>query len=375
MRISQTACGPACAYLAAALLLAACSTTDPPEDPQPAAAKSASLTGADSAAAPTVQEAEEVALQEPVPKAEATVEEQSGAFRLSPALRRLVNMLELGSSYSAEAGQWTFKGAERSLVLRKDSRVAKLDGVTVMLDAPFERSWGLWSLGRSDRETVFETAFRKEPRSSYIRSIVIDPGHGGSEPGARNDKLDLLEKDLNLDVALRLQKELEDLDYQVALTRYDDRFVPLADRPLSANSAQADLFVSLHFNAAVNSESKGLETYMLTPSGEKSTSSSSPSPSDELSLPGNRFYRESFELAFGIQQAMVDQLRRGDRGVKKARFAVLKSLDCPGVLVEGGFISNDGEAQLIATAGYRERLAQAIASAIHRYASEGEDKD
>ncbi len=269
----------------------------------------------------------------------------------------------------SEGADWVLSKGDNAIVLTEKSRFVLVNGIQVYLDSPLQaRKGGRSVLSKSDESLLLPTVFDGGASvASPVETIVIDPGHGGLEDGAKNEPLGLLEKEMNLDVAKRLQAHLESLGFETVLTRYDDRLVPLKERPAIANSAKADLFVSVHFNGSLEPEANGLETYMLTPEDQSSTAGSE--PGDDLSfLPGNRFDRENFTFAFAVQREMVERLGLADRGVRKARFAVLKTLDCPGILVEGGFLSNDEEALLVSTAGYRERLALALAESIASYA-------
>lgn len=267
--------------------------------------------------------------------------------------------------------EWELSKNGSNLLLKEESRQAYLNGVMLFLDTPLNKEHGKWGLSDSDERLLlgYLSGVAKESRS--IQTIVIDPGHGGSEDGSKNEDQGIVEKDMNLDVALRLQKHLESRGLKVVLTRYDDRLVELKERPKIANAAEADLFVSVHFNAAANKEARGVETYLLTPAGQVSSADESVTADESIPFPGNRFDLENFDLAYRIQESMLDRLKQTDRGVRKARWAVLKGLNCPGVLVEGGFISNESEAMLVGTAGYRERLAAALAEAIARYAASG----
>lgn len=264
--------------------------------------------------------------------------------------------------------QWALVKGSTKLVVKEDSRMAVLDEVNIWLDSPLTETKHGWSLGDSDESILLPWVFGDREPHSEVVTIVIDPGHGGSENGSRNKRLSLVEKDLNLDLSLRLQKHLDSLGFKTVLTRYDDRQVDLKKRPEIANAAKADLFISVHFNAASNKDAAGLETYMLTPAGQVSTGDTSVSESEELGFRGNQFDMQNFDLAYRIHRSMTTRLKRVDRGLKKARWAVLKGLECPGVLVECGFLSNESEAQLLSTAGYRERVALALAEAITAYA-------
>ncbi len=238
-----------------------------------------------------------------------------------------------------------------------------MNGITLFLSEPFKRRLGGYALSDSDFETILVPAMTSVIGALRSKTIVIDPGHGGSENGARNDGLNLLEKDLNLEVSNRLRELLEKDGYKVVLTRYDDRLVPLEERSRIANRANAGLFISIHFNAALNGEAVGLETYMLTPAGAISTGDEEAGEGSHA-WPGNSFDQLNFKIGATMQRRIVEDLQRVDRGFKRARFKVLKDLECPGVLVECGFLSNDKEALLVNTPVYRQKLAEALAQVL-----------
>lgn len=259
--------------------------------------------------------------------------------------------------------RWQVTLGERVLTLTEKSRKADLDDTVLFLNEPFKRRKGFFALSDSDFRYTLIPAFA--PIEGTLRSevIVIDPGHGGSERGARNDSLGLLEKDLTLDVSYRLKTLLEELGYKVLLTRYDDRLVPLEERTKIANRSNAGIFVSVHFNAALNLEAIGLETYVLTPPGAASTNDQEPGL-DAQAWPGNAFDLLNFDLGFQIHKRLIDDLQRTDRGLKRARFKVLKGLECPGILVECGFLSHAKEALLVNTPVYRQKLAESLAKSL-----------
>ncbi|MBK1876358.1 N-acetylmuramoyl-L-alanine amidase family protein [Pelagicoccus mobilis] len=289
------------------------------------------------------------------------------------SLKAIAKRLNAKLERFPEEKEWKLSKEGRTLVLKENSRIAFLDGIKVFLDRSLKKSGAYWSLGESDEKIILEPVFGVSATVSQVSTVVIDPGHGGSQDGTKNESLGVLEKEMTLDVSLRLSEHLEKAGFKVVLTRYDDRLVGLDDRAKMANGLKADLFVSVHFNAALNKEAKGLETYLLTPAGEPSSSSSEPG-GDVVAYPGNRFDAANFELAYRIQSSLLERLGREDRGVKKARFRVLKSLDCPGVLAECGFVSNRDEGLLVSTAGYRERVAQALADAILEYAKSSKEE-
>jgi N-acetylmuramoyl-L-alanine amidase len=197
--------------------------------------------------------------------------------------------------------------------------------------------------------------------------IVIDPGHGGSDGGTQGSRQQL-EKNLALDWALRLKPLLEDNGWEVHLTRATDTDVSLAERIALADRVGADLFVSLHFNGLSGDVNTcGVETFCTTPAGLPSTVKRNGEDNPGLAFPNNSFDTENIRWAYRVQRELVAATQAKDGGVRRARFmAVLRGQRRPAVLVEGGFLSNPDEAQRIATAAYRQKLAQAVAQAIGR---------
>ncbi len=198
--------------------------------------------------------------------------------------------------------------------------------------------------------------------------MVIDAGHGGVDTGTQNKAHRLDEKVFALDVALRLQALLGDERWRVLQTRTEDRFVPLGERAEFANKEKADLFVSIHFNAVANNSTvRGTETYVLTPRFQRSTSSLTASAEDKVEQVGNRHDAWSAVLGHRMHRELLSRLKTDDRGLKRARFAVLRLVDCPAVLIEAGYLSNDDEARRIADEDYREEIARALHAAILAY--------
>ncbi len=216
-----------------------------------------------------------------------------------------------------------------------------------------------------------------------VARIVIDPGHGGRDPGAEGDGRN--ESDIVLDIALRLEKLLaKQPGVDVVLTRRTDVFVPLEERTQIANREQADLFLSIHANASRNPNARGIETYYLNfatnPDAEavaarenaasERTMNSLPDIIKAITL--NNKLNESRAFATLVQDGLARRLRSANKslknlGVKQAPFVVLIGAGMPSVLVEVSFLTHDREGQLLRTESYRQRIAESLADAIVRY--------
>jgi N-acetylmuramoyl-L-alanine amidase len=207
--------------------------------------------------------------------------------------------------------------------------------------------------------------------------IVLDPGHGGGDPGTENKRVGVTEKTFALDVALRVKKTLESRGWQVLLTRVDDRELSpvkrtdLQMRDDFANKNKADLFLSIHFNSVERDPERvtGVETYTMSPQFMLSTGNEEKDDMTDKLFPSNKL--DFANLLFGVQihRAMLATLKTPDRGFKRGRRSVLRFLECPGALVECGYLSNNTEARRVATPEFRQQIAEAIASGVQAYAN------
>jgi N-acetylmuramoyl-L-alanine amidase len=224
---------------------------------------------------------------------------------------------------------------------------------------------------------------------------MIDPGHGGHDPGARG-KGGIEEKTVALAISKRLGRKLAArLPVEVLFTRTDDVFIPLSERTAQANAAHADLFVSIHANASPNPETQGVETYYLNNTDDHATirlaalenglQSVKPVANDtaELSyllsdLIQTGKEEESIVLAHALQEAVVQYTRERypaaqNLGVKKGPFYVLVGAHMPCVLVETAFLSHRLEGQLLMSAGYQEAIAEGLFQGIVRFFREQQE--
>ncbi len=195
-----------------------------------------------------------------------------------------------------------------------------------------------------------------------VKTIVIDAGHGGDDKGASGKKFD--EKNITLKVAQKLKGILSEQGFNVYMTRSKDNTLSLDQRTSKCIAVGADIFVSIHCNATKNKAITGIETFCLTPEGAPSTSDSKPKSTKHK---GNSFNKNNYLLAHTIHSRLIPMTGAGDRGIKHARFVVLKDVACPAVLVEMGFISNSYEENKIGQNDYQDKVARAIADGISRY--------
>ncbi|MEW6007241.1 MAG: N-acetylmuramoyl-L-alanine amidase [bacterium] len=225
-----------------------------------------------------------------------------------------------------------------------------------------------------------------------IKKIVLDPGHGGKDPGAVG-KSGLKEKDVVLDIALRLSKELKKSlpDTEIILTRDADYYIPLAERTGLANFKKADLFISIHANAAFSRAASGFEVYHLSAVASDKYSEEiaeaenmvverfkeKKSSLTELILKDiaqTEFINESIDLGLLVQNKASDRLSMKDRGVKSAFFYVLRDAKMPAILIETGFLSNSAEEARMKEEGFKQSLVNAICDAIVGYKEQYEKK-
>ena len=216
-----------------------------------------------------------------------------------------------------------------------------------------------------------------------VSRIVIDPGHGGHDPGAKGPGV--TEAETVLDIALRLKKLLDaQPGFEVVMTRSTDVFIPLEERTAIANREHADLFLSIHANASRNKSANGVETYFLNFASNREAEAvaareNSASGGSMHNLPDivkaialNNKLDESKDFARMVQNAMLKRVKPQhgsvrDLGVKQAPFVVLIGAQMPSVLAEVSFITNRTEASLLCKATYRQRIAQALFDAVLKY--------
>ena len=265
--------------------------------------------------------------------------------------------------------RWEWRRGEDHLVLELNSRRMWWNGVLCWLHEPVVEHRSNWYVDQVDARTVLAPLFSPAEFLTGIgyRRIMLDPGHGGSDPGARG-ATGVLEKDVVLAVAQYAAKLLEAAGYEVRLTRPDDRSVSLPERVRLASEWPADLFVSIHLNSAANTAARGTEVFVLSAGDRRSTSDRGDGPFP-AARPANQFDGANQLLAHALQRRITNSMALEDRGIRRARFQVLREAVSPAILIEGGFLSNPEEARKLASTDYQQRMAEAIVLGIQDYLS------
>ena len=257
----------------------------------------------------------------------------------------------------------------------RDSREVMINGARSWLCFPVIEHEGKFLVTRTDLAKTIEPLLRPQrvPNAGKVETVVLDPGHGGHDKGALSRYGS--EKDFALDVARTLRTLLQAKGLRVIMTREGDYFVPLEVRAQIANAARNSIFVSIHFNATDRDpNATGFEIFSFTPRGAPSTSDDSVAPSSLSVQAGTEVDAKSVALSACIYHSMIGHIPEFDRGIKRARFAVLRLTRVPAVLVEGGFLTERGESQLIAKKDWRVKLAQAISAGVENYVALGVKK-
>lgn len=257
-----------------------------------------------------------------------------------------------------------------ALHLYAGRRNVMLDDVSVWLHLPPRDAStnDLRDITRADFETVLYPVLSATSKPPAHLRIIIDAGHGGDDHGAcsTSPAPAVLEKDVALDIARQVSRRLKDAGHEVWLTRSTDTFVTLPDRPRIAESHKAQVFVSIHVNSSLtNPQACGAETYVLPSPGFVGTAEHVHTVLEPCA--GNREDSRNALLGFALQHRCAP-LTSMDRGLKRARYLVLRDAPCPAALIECGFLSNSNDAAHLAQAGYRTELAEHIAAGIQDYA-------
>ena len=272
--------------------------------------------------------------------------------------------------YTLNAGQeFVLTNKTTRLVFNQDSADSIINGVNVRLSFPIAKGGSISQLDAD--KALRPLVFAPKPSARRITTICLDPGHGGRDTGNRVGRFLFAhnEKTYTLALALELRRQLQQAGFNVILTRDKDVYPELPVRPDLANRRGADLFISLHFNSApVDPASvQGPETYCITPIGAASSNDFEGAGAGHAACPANRVEDKSLLLAYQVQRSLVRSLGVTDRGVRRARFEVLRTAEMPAILIEGGYMSHPVEGRKIFDAGWRKQMAAAIVRGILNY--------
>ena len=305
------------------------------------------------------------------------------AFSLNTSVRLSDVAKQLRLKYSVNGNTILLSDGKNKncFEFQSGTKEAKFNGIKIFLSFPIEKQsvpmtrikklvhrLGLlteeYRIRTADVESILKPLlFPQNFVKRRAKTIVIDPGHGGKAEGTVQNGLK--EKLLTLKTAQLLAGKLRSMGYIVYLTRTSDIDVSLSQRSLFANMKHADLFVSVHYNSAPSEQARGIEVFAFPLAG--SPSSDQVVTKEFNSMPINAFDGQSSILGWQMQQKIIQNTGSVDRGVKRKRLGVLRELNCPGILIECGFLSHPTEAKACNSADYQEKLTRAIADGIRAY--------
>lgn len=270
---------------------------------------------------------------------------------------------------NSESGETIrLKNRWSTIEFQTNDRRIKVNGTRFWLNRPVRRIGWQWGMEKDDFYKSLEPALRPYAflKNAGSRTVVLDPGHGGKDKGAVSPRK-VYEKLMTLDVAKRVRNHLEARGLNVVLTRETDTALSLSERCRKAAAARGDLFVSIHADIAGSRSVSGAGTFILSLPGHYSTHSYGDGTPPSKTYPGNRHDIANAALGMRIQQQLTKTTGQDDRGVKRARFQVLREAPCPAVLVETAFLSNPKEEAMVIDRNGREKIARGISNGIAAY--------
>ncbi len=282
------------------------------------------------------------------------------------SVENIAQFYQLQIAPGADAQHVTLSAAHASIETLTNPREINVNGVKQWLSFPVLCRDGKLLVSRFDLAKTIEPCLRPAMIGNLelFNTVVLDAGHGGQDGGGHT--LTGSEKDYTLDVIRDLRQSLEAKGLRVVLTRDHDEYLSLEQRADFANSIPDAVFVSVHFNSG-EAEANGLEVYAMTPRGAASTSDTHAALDQLEQMPGNDFDNASLALANCVHHAVLGSLDTTDRGVKRARFAVLRLTHSPAILIEGGFMTSGADSREITDPTWRRKLAEAIVVGVRSY--------
>ena len=264
-----------------------------------------------------------------------------------------------------------YRSRTATVIFEAGSRRVVVNGLSVYLNRSVLKAAGNWVIAPVDAvDTVGAILLPSRAlRKASAALVVLDPGHGGADPGTGEGSLQ--EKGFTLDIAKRVRGRLRENHVNVMMTRDRDATMSLDERCWRADRYGADIFVSIHLNASRNPAISGVETYIVPASGYPTTVELEQNvlTVKRKDCPGNRFDGANVVLAQYLHKGLLAHTGSVDRGIRRARFYVIRNANSPAALVECGFLSNRKEARKILDADYRDQIAEGISRGILTYLS------
>ncbi len=260
-------------------------------------------------------------------------------------------------------GYVSYGSANRTISVRPERQDFYVNNFRYILSFPIRRDGDELLISAIDMKKLVDPVLRPRfsQRAGVVRTVVLDPGHGGHDAGAVSEWA--REKDCNLSLALKVKARLERHGFRVVMTRSTDVFLTLGERVEIANRTPDCIFVSIHHNSGRRA-AEGIETFTLAPQGTTSPFARTRRNAD---LDGNDQDSENIALATAIHSRAIRSTGATDRGIQRARFSVLCTIKRPAVLFEGGFVSNPTEGRKISSHAYQNKLAESICDGIINY--------
>ncbi len=261
------------------------------------------------------------------------------------------------------AGCVSYGAGNRIVSVRPSRQDFYVNNYRYILSYPVRELNGELMISTTDMKKLVDPVLRPQysAAAGTVNTVVIDPGHGGHDAGAVSSYA--REKDCNLAVALKLRKRLEKAGFKVVMTRSNDTFLTLRQRVDIANRVPNSIFVSIHHNSGRQAAS-GIETFTLAPHGTTSPFARTRRTEE---LAGNNQDSENIALATAVHSRAIKKSGATDRGIQRARFSVLCTIQRPAILFEGGFVTSPEEGRKISSDTYQNMLADSICDGIISY--------
>ncbi len=280
------------------------------------------------------------------------------------SIKRFYNFTKL----THEGNSVVLENAKIEMKLKVGGNECLMNGVKFVFTNDVTTSGDKIYVSRMDLAKLIDPVLRPNfiKNAGDFRTVILDPGHGGKDPGATNSLN--TEATYNLKVANRTKSQLEKDGFKVVMTRTDDHYLSLQERVNLANAIDENaVYISIHFNSGGRG-ARGIETFTLSPPGVSHYGRGF-IPADNRTRTGNEHDSANIALATSVHGSLLRRLQKNtfDRGIKRARFSVLSGVKHPAILLEGGFMTHPYEARLIDNEVYQGAVANSIVDAVRKY--------